>query len=207
MHVQTIIHTLHTAQCTVHSVQVSETTTWIRPTRSAYGGGERDKRASETPERREERLRVRRERYGARGAIRGANATADATQARLQQLSATQRARRSAESADQRQVRLLQISAAQTERRAAETVAETKARLDGDRERHRAQRRMQPRPSLLEQPVVRYKMCAFHRHLSKLEVEQCITCCEALPGLQLQSLQSAECVRCYWVIPCSGSPH
>ena len=41
---------------------------------------ERDKRASETPERREERLRVRRERDRARRAIRVANATADATQ-------------------------------------------------------------------------------------------------------------------------------
>ena len=122
---------------------------------------ERDKRASETPERREERLRVRRERDKARRAIRVANATADATQARLQQLSAAQRARRSAESADQRQVRLLQISAAQTERRAAETVAETEARLDRDRERHRAQCRVQSQPSLLEQPVVRHKMCAF----------------------------------------------
>ena len=143
---------------------------------------ERDKRASETPERREERLRVRRERGKARRAIRVANATADATQARLQQLSAVQRARRSAESVDQRQARLLQISAAQTERRAAETVAETEARLDRDRERHRAQRRVQPQPSLLEQPVVRHKMGALHRHLSKLEVAQCITCCEALPG-------------------------
>ena len=46
----------------------------------------------------------------ARRAIRVANATADATQARLQQL-----------------------SAAQTERRAAETLAETEARLDGER--------------------------------------------------------------------------
>ena len=125
----------------------------------------------------------------------------------MQQLSATQGARRSAESADQRQARLLQISAAQTERRTAETVAETEAQLDRYRERHRAQRRVQPQPSLLEQPVVRHKMCGFHRYLSKLEVAQCITCCEALPGLQLQSLQSAECVRCYWFIPCSGSPH
>ena len=107
---------------------------------------ERDKRASETPERREERLRVRRERDRARRAIRVANATADATQARLQQLSAAQRARR-----------------------AAETVAETEARLDRDRERLRAQRRVQPQPSLLEQPVVRHKMGAFHRHLSKLD--------------------------------------
>ena len=137
-----------------------------------------------------------------------ANATADATQTRLQQLSAAQRARRSAESADQRQARLLQISAAQTERRAAEeTVAEAEARLDRDRERHRAQRRVQPQPSLLEQPVVRHKKCAFHKHLSKLEVARCITCCEAFPGLQLQSLQSAECMRCYWFITCSGSPH
>ena len=66
----------------LHSVHVSRTTTWIRPTRSAYGGGEseRDIRASETPERREERLRVRRERDRARRAIRVANATADATQ-------------------------------------------------------------------------------------------------------------------------------
>ena len=132
---------------------------------------ERDKRDSETPERREERLRVRRERDRARRAIRVANATADATQAHLQQLSAAQRARRSAESAHQRQAQLLQISAAQTERHAAETVAETEARLDCDRERHvhRAQRRMQPQPSLLEQPVVRHKMGAFHRHLFKLD--------------------------------------
>ena len=63
------------------------------------------------------------------------------TQLLVQQLSAAQRARRSAESADQRQARLLQRSAAQTERRAAETVAETEARSDRDRERHRAQRR------------------------------------------------------------------
>ena len=69
----------------------------------------------------------------ARRAIRVANATADATQARLQQLSAAQRAWRSAESADQRQARLLQISASQTERRAAETVAETEAQLDDER--------------------------------------------------------------------------
>ena len=130
---------------------------------------ERDKRASETPERREERLRVRRERDRARRAIRVANATADATQARLQQLSAAQRARHSAESADQRLARLLQISAAQTERCAAETVAGTEARLDRDRERLRTQRRVQPQPSLLEQPVVRHKMGAFHRHLSKLD--------------------------------------
>ena len=133
--------------------------------RSAYGGGESGRetnvRASETPGRREERLRVRRERNRARRAIRVASATADATQARLQQLSATQSARRSAESADQMQVRLLQISAAQTERRATETVAETEARLYRDRERHKAQRRVQPHPSLLEQPVVRHKMCAF----------------------------------------------
>ena len=122
---------------------------------------ERDKRASETPERREERLRVQREWDRARCAIRVANATADATQARLQQLSAAQRARRSAESADQRQARLLQINAFQTERRAAETVAETEARLDRDRERHKAQCRVQSQPSLLEQPVVRRKMCAF----------------------------------------------
>ena len=161
---------------------------------------ERDKRASETAERREERLRVRRKRDGARRAIRVANATADATQARLQQLSAAQRARRSAESADQRLARLLQISAAQTERRAVETVAETEARLDRDRERHRAQCRVQTQPSLLEQPVVRHKMGAFHRHLSKLEVAQCIICCEAFPSLQLQSLQSTECVRCYCFI-------
>ena len=120
----------------------------------------------------------------ARRAIRVANATTDATQARLQQL-----------------------SAAQTERRAAETVAETEARLDRDRERHRAQRCMQPQPSLLEQPVVHHKMGVFHGHLSKLEVAQCITCCEAFPGLQVQSLQSAECVRCYCFIPYSGSPH
>ena len=53
----------------------------------------------------------------ARRAIRVANATADATQARLQQLSAAQRTRLSAESADQRQAQLLQISAAQTEQR------------------------------------------------------------------------------------------
>ena len=85
---------------------------------------------------------------------------------------------------------MLQISAAQTERRAAETVAETQARLDRDIERHRAQRRVrvQPLPSLLEQPVVRHKMGALHRHLSKLKVAPCITCCEAFPGLQLQSL-------------------
>ena len=168
---------------------------------------------------REEQVRVRRERDRARLAIRVANATAGATidtrpssiygatQARLQQLRAAQRARHSAESADQRQARLLQRSAAQTERRAAETVAETEARTDCDRERHRAQRRVQPQPSLLEQPVVRHKMCAFHRHLSNLEVAQCFTCCEAFPGLQLQSLQSAECVQCYWFIPCSGLPH
>ena len=93
-----------------------------------------------------------------------ANVTADATQARLQQLNAAQRARRSAESVDQSQARLLQISAAQTERRAAETVAETEARLDCDRERHRAQHRVQPQPSLLEQPVVHHKLGAFHRH-------------------------------------------
>ena len=63
-----------------------------------------------------------------------ANATADATQARLQQLSAAQSARRSAESADQRLALLLQISAAQTKRSAAETVAETETRFDRDRE-------------------------------------------------------------------------
>ena len=119
------------------------------------------------------------------------------TQVHLQQLSAAQRARLPTESADQRQARLLQISAAQIERRAAETVAETEARLDRDREKHRAQRRVQPQPSLLEQPVVRHKMSAFHRHLSKVEVAQCITCCETFPGLRLQSLQSAECVRCF----------
>ena len=34
------LYTLHTAQCTVHIVHVSGTTTWIRPARSAYGGGE-----------------------------------------------------------------------------------------------------------------------------------------------------------------------
>ena len=84
---------------------------------------ERDERASETPERREEWSRVRREWDRARSAIRVANATADATQASLQQLRAAQRTRLSAESADQR---LLQISAAQIERRAAETVAKTK---------------------------------------------------------------------------------
>ena len=169
----------------MHSVHVSGKKALV----SCTAGHETvaDKRASETPERREERLRVRKERNRTRRAIRVANATADATQARLQQLSAAQRARRSAESADQRQARLLQISAAQTERRAAETVAETEARLDRDRERHRAQRRVHPQLSLLEQPVVRHKMGAFHRHLSKLEVAQCITCCEALPGLQLQS--------------------
>ena len=89
--------------------------------------------------------------------------------ARLQQLSAAQRARCSAESADQRQARLLQRSAAQTKRRAAETVAETEARLERDRERLRAQCRVQPQPSLLEQPVVHHKMGAFHRHLSKLD--------------------------------------
>ena len=78
VHVQTIIHIPYM----LHSVHVSRTTTWIRPTRSAYGGGEseRDIRTSETPERREERLRVRRERDRARRAIRVANATADATQ-------------------------------------------------------------------------------------------------------------------------------
>ena len=74
---------------------------------------ERDKRSSETPERREERLRVRREGDRAMRAIRVANAIADA--------------RHSAESVDQRQARLQQISAAQTEQRAAETVAETEA--------------------------------------------------------------------------------
>ena len=93
---------------------------------------------------------------------------------------------------DALQKRLLQVSAAQTERRAAETVAETEARLDRDKERHGAQRRVQPQTSLLEQLVVRHKMSAFHRHLSKLEVAQCITCCEAFPGLQLRSLQSAD---------------
>ena len=31
-------------------------------------------------------------------------------------------------------------------------------------------------------------------------VARCITCCEAFPGLQLQSLPSAECVRCYCFI-------
>ena len=41
--------------------------------------------------------------------------------------------------------------------RAVETVAETEAQLDRDRERHRAQRRVQPQPSLLEQPAVRHK--------------------------------------------------
>ena len=93
---------------------------------------------------------MRRERDRARRAIRVANASADVTQARLQQLSAAKRTRLSAESANQRQARLLQT-------RAAETIAETEARLDRDRERHRAQRRVQPQHSLLEQPVVRHK--------------------------------------------------
>ena len=59
---------------------------------------ERDKRAFKTPERREERMRVRREQDRARRIIQVAKATVDATQARLHQ-----RAQCSAESADQRQ--------------------------------------------------------------------------------------------------------
>ena len=174
-----IPYILHSVQCTVYMFTDDD----MDPAHAERLGRrreqERDKRASEIPKRREERLRVRRERDWARRAIRVANATADKTQARLQQLSAAQRARHYAESADQRQARLLQISASQTERRAAETVAETEVRLDRDRERHRAQCRVQPQPSLLEQPVVHHQMCAFHRHLSKLKVAQCIPCCEA----------------------------
>ena len=100
-------------------------------------------------------MRVRRTGQGpARRAIRVANATADATQARLQQLSAAQRTRLSAESAGPTAA---DKCCPDRTTRAVETVAETEARLDRDRERHRAQRRLQPQPSLLEQPVVRHK--------------------------------------------------
>ena len=77
-HVQTIIHTLHTAQCTCFRDDDMDPAhaECLRRRRER----ERDKHVSETPERREEWLRVRRERDRAKRAIRVANATADATQ-------------------------------------------------------------------------------------------------------------------------------
>ena len=44
VHVQTFIHTLRTAQCICFG-----TTTWIRPTRSAYGGGESGRETNVPP--------------------------------------------------------------------------------------------------------------------------------------------------------------
>ena len=93
----------------------------------------------------------------ARRAIRVANATADATQARLQQLSAAQRTRLCRKCRPETGPTAADKCCPDRTTRAVETVAETEARLDRDRERHRAQRRVQPQPSLLEQPAVRHK--------------------------------------------------
>ena len=115
-------------------------------------------------------------------------------QARLQHLRANQHERLAAESEEERQARLQQQCLYHQERLAAECVVDREARLQADRERHRAQRSVQPQLSLFEQYSVRQKMVAFHRHLATLAISNCTTCSEGFPGLEC--CRTTECRRC-----------
>ena len=160
---------------------------------------ERACRASETAEQREERLRKRRMRDRAR---RASQATED-REARLQQrryrldaeTAEEREARLAAETPEEREARLQHMSTYQHERLAADTAEEREVRLQCDRQRHRDQQLVQSQLPLFEQHSIRAKMHKFHAHFATLDLSTCTTCLESFPGLQLH-LGSAECLRC-----------
>ena len=97
------------------------------------------------------------------------------------------------ESDEARSARLEQMSARQHERLSAELPEDREVRLEYLRRNRESG--YEPQLALLEQDSVQQRMRKFHEEMSSIGTPTCSTCMEGFPGTKMAS-HSTECQRC-----------